>query len=326
MTVDNYPSSPHYGRAYLTTTRFLNGPHGSYAESPIVLSYSDDGGATWSTPQEINGSSALCTSQETGPEDECDESSFSIPEVASDGTLFVHFVNNQNDTEWEEGDAFDGQIMVVRSDDGGVTFEPPVAAVQLEDGAADTPYSVIGRQTVWGHQIRWNAIGNLSADPTDPDHLVVVFADRGTPNPNAEEGCLDEAPAAPDYDPCDAGPGSDTDVFAVESTDGGSTWGPRVVLDGSRPDPRRGRGRRLGVARATPDRRPQARRGGVNTPCARQASTRLSAASSTPPTDVEVSLIDGIAGRREAGVVRRSGRHEGNRSEASIVPCSGSMT
>jgi hypothetical protein len=233
LTVDNYPSSPHYGRAYLTTTRYLNGPHGSYAESPIVLSYSDDGGLTWSTPQEINGSSALCTSQETGPVGACDESSFSIPEVASDGTLFVHFVNNQNDAEWEDGDVFDGQIMVVRSDDGGDSFGPPVAAVQLEDGAADTPYSVIGRQTVWGHQIRWNAIGNLSADPTDPDHLVVVFADRGTPNPNAEEGCLDAPPAAPNYDPCDAGPGSDTDVFAVESTDGGSTWGPRVVLDGS---------------------------------------------------------------------------------------------
>jgi hypothetical protein len=33
--------------------------------------------------------------------------------------------------------------------------------------------------------------------------------------------------------PCDAGPGSDTDVYVVESTDGGRTWSPRATLDGS---------------------------------------------------------------------------------------------
>ena len=233
LTVDNNVGSPHYGRAYLTTTRFLNGPQGSYAESPIMLSYSDDGGLSWSPSQEISGSSATCTAQSTGPVGECDENSFSIPEVASDGTLYVHFVNNQNEAEWEPGDLFDGQVMVVRSDDGGQTFGPPVIAVQLEDGAADTPYSVIGRQTVWGHQIRWTSLGNLSVDPTDAAHLVVVFADRGTPNPNATPGCLDQPPSPPAYDPCNAGPGSETDVYAVESFDRGATWGPRQVLDGT---------------------------------------------------------------------------------------------
>jgi hypothetical protein len=61
VTVDNNPDSPFYGRAYLTTSRFLNGPFGSYAESPIWFSYSDDGGQTWARPREISGSHPSCT-------------------------------------------------------------------------------------------------------------------------------------------------------------------------------------------------------------------------------------------------------------------------
>ena len=233
LTVDNHPGSPHYGRAYLTVSRFLNGQQGAYAESPIWLSWSDDGGQTWSQPKEISGASELCSFQADGPARECDEDQYSIPEVATDGTLYVHFANYQHEAAWEVDGDGDTQLMVVRSDDGGETFSDPVAAVQLEDGLSDMPFSVIGRQTIWGHQIRWLAFGSISADPTDPDHVVIVFADRGTPNLAAPEGCVDAAPEPPDYDPCNAGPGADTNVYAVESNDGGVNWTGRVVLDGS---------------------------------------------------------------------------------------------
>ncbi|HEV8696565.1 MAG TPA: hypothetical protein VGQ89_02650 [Candidatus Limnocylindrales bacterium] len=96
----------------------------------------------------------------------------SIPEVASDGTLYVQFANGQNDAAWEVDEDLDNQIMVLKSTDGGATFGNPVPAVQLEDGASDTPYSVIRRQTVWGHQIRWTAIGNISVNPTNPARCV----------------------------------------------------------------------------------------------------------------------------------------------------------
>lgn len=238
ITVDNNPGSPHYGRAYLTATRFRNGLLGSYTDSPIFLSYSDDGGSTWTEPKEISGSNPdFCTYQETGPAGECDEDQFSYPEVASDGTLYVHFANGQNEAEWEVPFDFDSQIMVVKSTDGGETFSDPVPAVQLEDGLSDMPFSVIRRQTIYGHQIRWTAVGNIAVDPTDPDHVTIIFADRGTPNPNATAGCfLTDSGGlnigtAPDYDPCAAGPGSDTDVYKVESTNGGATWGPRTVVE-----------------------------------------------------------------------------------------------
>lgn len=243
LTVDNHPGSPYYGRAYVTATRFVNTLLGAYAESPIYISYSDDGGRTWSPPREISGANAdVCTFQTTGPAGECDESQFSITEVAPDGTLYVHFLNGQNEAAWEVPFDFDSQIMVVRSVDGGVTFSDPVPVAQLEDGLSDMPFSVIRRQTVWGHQIRWNAAGTISVNPGASQDVVIIFADRGTPNPNASvdgdgvpcfltpAGDLNTG-TAPAYDPCNAGPGSDTNVYAVRSTDGGMSWSDRILVD-----------------------------------------------------------------------------------------------
>jgi hypothetical protein len=232
MTVDNNPDSDHFGRIYVTATRFLNGLQGSYAESPIYLSYSDDGGLTWSTPTEISGSHPSCTLQSAEPlgTTECDEDQFSIPAVAPDGTLYVHFHNYQNEAAWETGDLFDAQIMLVWSHDGGETFDGPVQVAQLEDGLADMPYSVIGRQTVWGHQIRWTSAGNLTVSPDGA--ITVVWSDRGMPNtdPAVENGCIGEPPTAPDYDPCNAGPGSVITVYQTTSSDGGYTWTTRTPV------------------------------------------------------------------------------------------------
>jgi len=152
-------------------------------------------------------------------------------ESASDGTLYVHYLNGQNEAEWEVPFDFDNQIMVVTSTDGGETFTAPVSVAQLEDGYSDMPFSVIVRQTVWGHQIRWTSAGTLAVDPSDPQHLAVVWSDRGTPNPNATEGCFDALPGtAPNYDPCAAGPGSVISIGVSESFDGGATWTPRAPL------------------------------------------------------------------------------------------------
>jgi hypothetical protein len=49
IVTDNYPGSPHYGRTYLTWTRFLS-HYGEYIESPIFEAHSDDGGFSWSAP------------------------------------------------------------------------------------------------------------------------------------------------------------------------------------------------------------------------------------------------------------------------------------
>jgi hypothetical protein len=234
LTCDNYPTSPFYGRCYVTSTLFLNALHGAYASSDIVISWSDNGGITWTKPRSIAAVHPSCTFQTTGPtgSTSCDENQFSIPEVASNGTLYLHFLNGQNEAAWEAEFDFDSQILVMRSTDGGATFSAPSQAAQLEDGLSDTPYSVIGRQTVWGHQIRWTSAGTLTVDPTNPNHVTVIWSDRGTANPNATDACILETPGEPpDYDPCNAGPGSDTNVYRVDSTNGGATWTARTLVD-----------------------------------------------------------------------------------------------
>jgi hypothetical protein len=235
LTVDNYPSSPFYGRIYVTATRFVNGVHGAYVRSPIVISHSDDGGATWSTPKVISGSNSSCTFHSNGQSGtQCDEDQNSIPEVAPNGNLLVYFANYQNESLWEVPEDFDAQMMVVRSTNGSATFSAPIVAGAREDGGSDTPWSVIGRQTMWGHQIRWGADGNISISPVDPDEITIVYSDRAQPNPNAASHphCLDTAPGEPpNYDPCNAGPSSNYAIWKVQSHDGGLHWDPRVLVE-----------------------------------------------------------------------------------------------
>jgi hypothetical protein len=233
LTVDNYPSSPHYGRAYLVAARYLNGLQGSYKESPVYLSYSDDGGRTWSTPKEISGSNPLCTFQNAGPTGECDEDSFPIAEVAPNGNVIVHFQNGNIQSAWETEGEYESTLLAVKSTNGGATFGAPVVIANLEDGQADTPWSVIGRQTVTGHQIRWQSPGTITADPRNSSHWVVVYNDNfaGT-HDAAPATCLNDIPgSAPDYNPCNAV--TNTNIYMAESWNGGASWTQRIALDTS---------------------------------------------------------------------------------------------
>jgi hypothetical protein len=233
LTVDNFPASPFYGRSYVVAARYLNALHGAYAESSVYFAYSDDGGRTWSQPKEISGSNALCTGQSIGPTGECDEDSFPIPEVASNGDLVVHFVTSNIESAWETPGEYEQTVLAVKSSNGGASFSAPVVVANLEDGYADLPWSVIGRQTVTGHQIRWQSPGTITADPSNPAHWVVVYNDNfaGT-HDAAPASCLDEIPGeAPDYNPC--GAVTDTNIYMAESWDGGASWNPRITLDAS---------------------------------------------------------------------------------------------
>ncbi|HEU4947217.1 MAG TPA: sialidase family protein [Kribbella sp.] len=231
LTVDNHPGSPHYGRAYLVAARYLNDLQGAYDESPVYFAYSDDGGRSWSQPKEISGSNPLCTFQSRGPSGECDEDSFPITEVAPNGDVVVHFASGNVQAGWETPGEYEQTLLAVKSTNGGATFSNPVVIANLEDGAADTPWSVIGRQTVTGHQIRWQSPGTITADPTNSAHWVVVYNDNfaGT-HDAAPASCLNDIPGtAPDYNPCNAV--TNTNIYMAESWNGGASWTPRIALD-----------------------------------------------------------------------------------------------
>jgi hypothetical protein len=215
IVTDNNPSSPFYGRTYLTWTKYQFAK-GDFLRSPIVESYSDDGGKHWTKAREISGSnSSLCTFQASGPVGQCDENQFSVPTVGPGGVLYVAFENEQNTSLWEPGELFDNQYLLVKSTDGGATWSNPRFVVGMEDGSADYPINVDGRQTLTGYQVRVNSAGNIVASPTD-GKLYLVFSDN-------RAGVHDSAT-----------PVTNTNVFLMVSSNGGASWsGPMLVDSGA---------------------------------------------------------------------------------------------
>lgn len=204
IAVDNNPASPHYGRAYVTWTAF-NFVGEAYESSPIMESHSSNGGATWSTPKEISGSNPNCTYQATGPTGVCDENQFSVPVVMPNGNVAVAFENDQNESIWSGADEFDSQYLVVRSTNGGATWLSPVMAAAIADGASDYPINSRGRQTLTGYELRVIAAGNIAVSSTGK--LAIVFSDNRAGTAGA----------------------TNTNVYAVFSTDSGATWSPTPV-------------------------------------------------------------------------------------------------
>jgi hypothetical protein len=219
IVTDNNLDSPFYGRTYLTWSAFL-AAKGNYLSSAIWEAHSDDGGRTWTAPKAISGrNAALCTFQEAGPDDgSCDENQFSVPTVGPDGTVYVAFENEQNEALWEPGEQFDDQYLVVKSTNGGGTWSPPRFVVGLEDGSTDYPLNVDDRQTLTGYQARVNSAGNIVADPTTNGRLYLVFADNRAGTHDAVV------------------PVTNTNVFLMTSTNGGTSWSGPSVVDGRASD------------------------------------------------------------------------------------------
>jgi hypothetical protein len=213
MVTDTNPSSPFYGRTYLTWTRF-HARYGKTRESPIWLAWSDDGGRRWSRPTEISGSdAALCSGAVDGRRSgRCAADQASAPSVRPDGVLFVAFVNHQNEAIAEDDDG-DDQYLVVRSDDGGATFSAPTQVAGLENGRDDYPRNVEGRPTLTGVQARvLFPGGNLTASPTTGE-LFLTFADNRAGRRGAD-------------------PVTDLNVYLMTSTDGQEWDGPFPVATG----------------------------------------------------------------------------------------------
>jgi hypothetical protein len=160
VAVDTRPASPHRGRIYVTWTRFkFNRTDDSYVESPIVLSYSDDGGASWSGPHPVSS-----------PDLNFDQGS--VPAVGPNGEVYVVFENGN-------GTGFNGQAMVAQSVDGGNAFSHPVRIDDIIEICDH--FNVDGRCALKNSSWRVNSFPSIAVDG-EAGTAYVVWGDYRSGN------------------------------------------------------------------------------------------------------------------------------------------------
>jgi hypothetical protein len=185
------------GNAIVTWGDFLQGPKGSFVSARIYDSVTDDGGKTWSKPHVISG--------------ELDQAFVGVPAVAADEkAVYVAFLNTSDLVTGRD------DYEVVKVDPAtGEALGGPVTVATVYDGFTDYPFA-FGIPTYQDSLFRTWAAGNITADPTDSQHLAVVWSDmRNSTLP---------APA----DPYAAT--TNSDVVVSESFDGGATWSAAAAI------------------------------------------------------------------------------------------------
>jgi hypothetical protein len=197
------------GNAIVTWTVFNDGIGGSYISSPIYASVTHDGGQTWSRGVEISGSAAFCAGSGGGTA--CNQNQGSTPVVAADGSIYVSFVNYSNDAAGRD------QYLVVKVNPAtGARIGGPYRVGGIVDGFTDYPINIDGRQTYQDSQFRSWSVGNMAADPTNAQHLAVVWSD------------MRNSPLPANRDPYQAT--TNSDVIVSQSFDGGATWSTPAAL------------------------------------------------------------------------------------------------
>ena len=124
IAVDSHSGSPFQDRIYVTWTRFIfNAHNGRYVQSPIFFVYSTDGGATFSTPENISANAHYGQG--------------SRPVVGPDGTLYVFW---DGSTRLASLDS----TYMVKSTDGGATWSKPLSVSTLTEipGVRNTVFRV----------------------------------------------------------------------------------------------------------------------------------------------------------------------------------------
>ncbi len=183
ITVDQ-----HSGTVYVTWTSF--GP----SDSPIQVSSSTDGGATWSVPVAVNPSSAFTPGGVTA------FSSGSNPQVNRHGDLFIAYESAVCQTLACNLSTDHDAVIIAESRDGGRTFTNREVAYNF-----DFPFNPdTGRDTLTGENFRINSFPQLTIDPVT-DALYATWSDD-------RDGLYDATTGASIK--------SNGDVFIVASRDG----------------------------------------------------------------------------------------------------------
>jgi hypothetical protein len=197
IAVDNNSSSPHYGRIYVTYTKFHIQPDGFSDYCPLQLSYTDS--IPTQNPALTSWShTAIQPDNPGGDGTGSSANQFSDPVVESNGTLDVGFVSENCN------DSFDPHLLFQRSTDGGQTFL--ANAVQIDKAGQYTDFDDgTGSDTIPPTHFRAPNTPSLAYSPRT-GKLLFVYQN----NINR--------------------PASAADISYQTSTDGGLTWSDASFL------------------------------------------------------------------------------------------------
>jgi hypothetical protein len=202
-----------HGNAIVTWTEYHYGPKGvgplNAIDGPVMASVTHDGGKDWTDPVVLSGPSASTY----GPNFDF-FNTFAVPTVAADGSIYVAYTSNDN----EVAPAYRDHYMVVKVDPA--TGQPPAAPREVAlmyDGVNDYPISVDRRQTLQDSEFRVQTAGNITADPTNAQHLAIVWSDM-----------RDSTYPLSSSDPYQVQ--TDADIVVSQSFDGGQTWSAPTAI------------------------------------------------------------------------------------------------
>jgi len=242
--VDQNPSSPFFGRVYVSWTQFRGSAFTFFGE-PVRVAFSDDGGKTWSKERQLSAAQNIGHGGRQG----------STVRTGPDGTVYV---------VWEDSDVNGFKQVVAVSHDGGVTFSRPIDIARVHDiqdpipGAnfRDNSFpSLAVDQSTGAVFVAWadlrNGTGRIVVSKSS-DHgstwstpAVVSPAADGyaffqgldvAPNGRVDVGY--QALKANATSPTAYGTGNATiDSFYVQSTNGGATWSASTQVSSVSSDP-----------------------------------------------------------------------------------------
>ena len=239
---DRNPSSPFFGRVYVSWTQF-RGSATTFFGEPVRVASSDDGGKTWSKERQLSAAQNIGHGGRQG----------STVRTGPDGTVYV---------VWEDSDVGGFKQVVAVSHDGGVSFSRPIDIARVHDIQDPIP----------GANFRDDSFPSLAVD-RGTGAVYVDWADlrsgagRIVVSKSSDQGStwstptvvspaadgyaffqgLDVAPngrvdvgyqALKTTDTSTFGTGNATiDSFYVKSTDGGTTWSASTDVSSVSSDP-----------------------------------------------------------------------------------------
>jgi hypothetical protein len=200
-----------HGNAIVTFGDFRLLQKGAFFSGTIHAVVTHDGGKTWTAPTVISGS--------------LDQAFVSTPTITADGRIFVSFLNTSyldpNSVDFTRDDYEVVQV----SPATGAPLGAPVKVAKAFDGNCDFPIA-LGRTTYQDSVFRSWAAGNITADPTDANHLAVVWYDmRNTPGIPFSTCNLLQGQVANPYAVT-----TNSDPIVSESFDGGQTWSAATAI------------------------------------------------------------------------------------------------